>query len=222
MPEARSRSRFVEPAIADYALDHSNGPDEVQLSLQATTKERTGRASQMQIGDDQAVLMEILVRAMGARQAIEIGTFTGYSSIAIARGLGEGGRLLCCDVSEEWTSIAREYWQKAGVADRIELKIGPGIDTLRSLPAGQTFDFAFVDADKPGYADYYDGLIPRMRVGGLLLADNTLMGGRSVDPADNNDNVVAMRSFNKKVAADSRVRMMMLPIGDGVSVIQKL
>ena len=147
----RTRSRFIDDAITQYASAHSSGPDEVQVALQDVTRERTGRAAGMQIGDDQAVLMEIIARAMGARRAVEVGTFTGYSALAVARGMGPEGRLLCCDVSQEWTAIAREYWERAGVADRIELRLGPGVETLRSLPLEEQFDLAFIDADKTGY-----------------------------------------------------------------------
>jgi caffeoyl-CoA O-methyltransferase len=218
---ARTRSRFVEPAIADYALDHSSPPDQVQLELQSVTQERAGKFAGMQIGDDQAVFMEILARAMGARHAVEVGTFTGSSALAVARGMGPEGKLLCCDISEEWTAIAREYWAKAGVADRIDLRIGPGLETLRSLPPGDQFDLAFVDADKGGYVAYYEELVPRLRPGGLLLADNTLWSGRVATDADDED-TVAIRAFNDHVAADIRVRVVMLPLGDGVSVIQKV
>jgi caffeoyl-CoA O-methyltransferase len=218
---ARTRSRFVEPAIADYALDHSSPPDQVQLELQSVTQERAGKFAGMQIGDDQAVFMEILARAMGARHAVEVGTFTGSSALAVARGMGPEGKLLCCDISEEWTAIAREYWAKAGVADRIDLRIGPGLETLRSLPPGDQFDLAFVDADKGGYVGYYEELVPRLRPGGLLLADNTLWSGRVATDADDED-TLAIRAFNDHVAADIRVRVVMLPLGDGVSVIQKV
>ncbi|HEY8691217.1 MAG TPA: O-methyltransferase [Chloroflexota bacterium] len=219
---SRTRLRFIDEAISHYASAHSSGPDAVQIDLQKVTQERTGRSAGMQIGDDQAVLMETIVRAMGVRHAIELGTFTGYSSIAIARGLVPGGHLLCCDVSEEWTSIAREYWARAGVADRIELRIGHGIETLRSLPEDGQFDFAFVDADKPGYPDYFRELLPRLRTGGLILADNTLLSGRVLDDANHDDNVEAIREFNKLVASDPRVRVVLVPIGDGVSFIRKL
>ncbi len=163
MTTARTRSRFVEPAIADYALDHSSPSDEVQLELQSVTQGRAGRLAVMQIGDDQALFMEMLARAMGARHAVEVGTFTGSSALAVARGMGPEGRLLCCDISEEWTAIAREYWTKAGVADRIDLRIGPGLETLRSLSPADQFDLVFVDADKAGYLDYYEELVPRLR-----------------------------------------------------------
>jgi caffeoyl-CoA O-methyltransferase len=219
---ARTRSQFIKDEITEYAAAHSNGPDDVQFALQEVTRERTGPAAVMQIGDDQAVLMEVVARAMGARRAVEVGTFTGYSALAVARGMGPEGRLLCCDVNEDWTAIARDYWRKAGVADRIELRLGPALDTLRSLPAEEQFDLAFVDADKTGYPSYYEELLPRLRRGGLMLADNTLQGGRVADAEANDNSTVAIRSFNDQVAADPRVRVVLLPIGDGVSFIQKI
>jgi caffeoyl-CoA O-methyltransferase len=206
----------------EYASAHSTGPDEVQIALQEITRERTGRAAGMQIGDDQAVLMEIIARAMGARRALEVGTFTGYSALAVARGMGPEGRLLCCDVSEEWTAIAQEYWERAGVADRIELRLGPAIDTLQSLPVEEQFDLAFVDADKTGYVAYYEEIVPRLRRGGLLLADNTLQGRRVLDADADDESTVAIRSFNDRVAGDRRMRVVLLPIGDGVSFVQKI
>jgi caffeoyl-CoA O-methyltransferase len=218
----RSRSRFIDGAVVDYAAAHSNGPDEVQVALQEVTRERTGRAAGMQIGDDQAVLMEIIARAIGATAALEIGTFTGYSALAVARGMGPGGRLLCCDVSEEWTAIARQYWKEAGVDDRIELRIGPAIETLRSLPSAGQFDLAFVDADKTGYPAYYEEIVPRLRPGGLLLADNTLQGGQVLNPQTDDESVRAIRAFNDRVVDDRRVRVVMIPIGDGVTFIQRL
>jgi caffeoyl-CoA O-methyltransferase len=223
MPDsvARRRSRFTDQAIEDYAAAHSTQPDAHQLALQAVTKERTGQASGMQIGDDQAVLMEMLVRAIGAKRAVEVGTFTGYSALATARGLGPDGHLLCCDVSEEWTSIARDAWERAGVADRIELRIGPGIETLRSLPAGEQFDFAFIDADKPNYPAYYEEILPRVRAGGLILLDNTLQGGRVIDESVDNESVRAIREMNDILAKDARVSVVLLPIGDGVNFVQK-
>jgi caffeoyl-CoA O-methyltransferase len=219
---ARTRSRFIDDAVVEYASAHSSGPDEIQIALQDITRERTGRAAGMQIGDDQAVLMEIIARAMGARRALEVGTFTGYSALAVARGMGPEGRLLCCDVSEEWTAIAREYWERAGVADRIELRLGPAIATLQSLAVEEEFDLAFVDADKTGYVAYYEEIVPRLRRGGLLLADNTLQGGRVLDADADDESTVAIRAFNDHVAGDRRMRVVLLPIGDGVSFIQKV
>jgi caffeoyl-CoA O-methyltransferase len=219
---ARTRSRFIDDAVVEYASAHSSGPDEVQMALQEVTRERTGRAAGMQIGDDQAVLMEIIARAVGARRALEVGTFTGYSALAVARGMGPEGRLLCCDVSEEWTAIARQYWERAGVSDRIELRLGPAIDTLQALPVEEQFDLAFVDADKTGYLAYYEEIVPRLRPGGLLLADNTLQGGRVLDAGADDESTVAIRSFNDRVAADRRMRVVLLPIGDGVTFVQKI
>jgi predicted O-methyltransferase YrrM len=221
-PATRRRSQFIDAAIDEYAAAHSTPPDANQLELQRITQEKTGRAAGMQIGDDQAVLMEMLVRAMRATRAVEIGTFTGYSALAVARGLGPGGRLLCCDVSQEWTTIARAAWQEAGLADRIELRLGPGLETLRSLPPGEQFDLAFIDADKTGYAQYYEEVLTRLRPGGLILLDNTLQDGRVVaDLADDQD-VAAIRSVNDAIAADPRVKVVLIPIGDGVSIVQKL
>jgi caffeoyl-CoA O-methyltransferase len=224
MPEnaARRRTRFIDAAIEEYSADHSTGPDFHQSALQALTRERTGRAAGMQIGDDQAVLMEMIVRAMGAKRAVEVGTFTGYSALAIARGLGPDGRLLCCDVSEEWTSIARNAWEEAGVSGRIELRIRPGLETLRALEPVEQFDFAFIDADKENYPSYYDEIVPRLRRGGLLLLDNMLQGGRVIDPSATDESVIAIRSMNDTIKQDPRVVVVLVPIGDGVSVVQKL
>jgi caffeoyl-CoA O-methyltransferase len=221
-PTTRRRTRFIDPVIDDYAAAHSAAPDAHQLDLQRVTQEKTGRAAGMQIGDDQAVLMEILVRAMGAKRAVEIGTFTGYSALAVARGLGPDGHLLCCDVSEEWTAIARAAWEKAGVAERIELRIGPGLETLRSLPPIEQFDFAFIDADKTGYAQYYEEVLTRLRAGGLIILDNMLQGGHVVDERDDSDHVAAIRLLNQVIADDPRVKVVLIPIGDGVSIVQKL
>ena len=221
-PAARRRSQFIDAVIDDYSAAHSTPPEADQLELQRITREKTGRAAGMQIGDDQAVLMEMLVRAMGATRAVEIGTFTGYSALAVARGLGPGGHLLCCDVSVEWTSIARAAWERAGVADRIELRVGPGLETLRSLPPSEQFDFAFIDADKTGYAQYYEQVLARLRPGGLLLLDNMLQGGHVVGDLADDEDVSAIRSLNEVIAADPRVEVVLLPIGDGVSFVQKL
>jgi caffeoyl-CoA O-methyltransferase len=217
-----TRSWLVDDAIGEYASAHTSPADPLVAELRARTEEVAGPMARMQIGDDQARFMEMLARATGARRAIEIGTFTGYSALAVAQGMGPEGRLLCCDVSEEWTAVAREFWERAGVADRIELRIAPAVETLKSLPDEETFDFAFVDADKPGYVDYFHALVPRMRVGGLLLADNTLQGGRVVDESAQDESVVAIRAFNDAVLAERRVVAALLPIGDGVTVIQKV
>ncbi|MGH9037899.1 MAG: O-methyltransferase [Acidimicrobiia bacterium] len=222
MANARGRSSFIDGEVAAYALAHTSPPDEVQRSLQAVTAERTGGAAGMQIGHDQAVFMENLARAMGVRRAVEVGTFTGYSSLALARGMGPEGRLLCCDLSEEWTAVAREHWEKAGVAGRIDLRLGPALDTLRSLPLEEGFDLAFVDADKEGYLGYFEAILPRLRRGGVLLADNTVWGGRVLDPDAADADTVAIRAFNDALVADDRVRVVVLTVGDGVTLAQKL
>jgi caffeoyl-CoA O-methyltransferase len=146
-----------------------------------------------------------------------VGTFTGYSSLCIARGLAAGGTLLCCDVSQEWTAMARRAWERAGLADRIELRIAPAIETLRSLPLEPTIDLAFIDADKGGYCDYWDELVPRVRRGGLLLADNVLWSGR-VAEGDGDEDTRAIREFNDRVASDDRVEVVVLPAFDGLTI----
>ena len=193
-----ARDHIVDPAIAAYVTGHSTAPDRVQQALIDTTYERTGNRAGMQIGSDQGTFFEILVRAMGVTDAIEIGTFTGYSALAIARGLAPGGRLICCDVSEEWTAIGRAAWADAGVADRIDLRIAPALDTIAALGDDDQFDLAFIDADKPAYAAYVDALLPRVRPSGVILIDNTLWSGRVLaDPSDDDDeNTIALRALN--------------------------
>jgi caffeoyl-CoA O-methyltransferase len=220
MPATRHRDSLLPPAIASYIAERTAPPDEVLIALQARTAE-LGRAAGMQIGADQGALLTLLTRLVGARRAVEVGTFTGYSSICIARGLAPGGRLLCCDVSEEYTAIARTAWAQAGLTDVIELRIAPAIETLRALPDEMTIDLAFIDADKERYADYYEELLRRVRPGGVLLVDNTLWSGRVVDPAADDPTTVAIRAFNDMVAADERVESYLLPVGDGLTLIRK-
>jgi predicted O-methyltransferase YrrM len=211
----------VHPAVADYVMASSTPPNEVLLQLIAETREATGGRAQMQISHDEGTLLTMLVQLVGARNAVEIGTFTGYSSICIARGLAPGGRLLACDVSEEWTSIAREYWRKAGVDERIDLKIAPAIDTLRALPGDFSIDFAFIDADKDSYPAYYEEIVRRLRPGGVIALDNVLRGGRVLDPAFTEPQHEAMRRLNARIAEDERVDAVMLPLRDGVTVVRK-
>jgi len=180
-----------------------------------------GRASGMQISPLQGTFMEMLVRAVGARRVVEIGTFTGYSALCIARGLPDDGRLLCCDVNAAWTAIGRRYWDEAGVGYKIELRLGPAVDTLRALPAGEQFDLAFIDADKPSYRVYVDEIVPRLRRDGLILVDNTLWSGTVADATIDDEGTVAMRRFNDAVAADERLRTVLLPIADGITLLQK-
>ena len=210
----------VDVRIATYAAEHSTRPDAVQQALIDETA-AMGSVSMLQIGGDQGVLLEMLTRAIGARRAVEIGTFTGYSALAIARGLGDDGRLLCCDIDENWTAVARRAWASAGVDDRIELRIAPALDTLAALSDDDRFDLAFVDADKTNYLNYYEALLPRLRTGGLLLVDNTLWRGQVLDRADTSADTEAIRAFNDHVAADARVHVVMLTISDGMTVIAK-
>jgi caffeoyl-CoA O-methyltransferase len=219
---ATRSSPWFDSVIAEYVDAHTAQPDDVQRDLIAETREATGRSAGMQIGSDQGSLMALLVRLSGARRAIEIGTFTGYSSLSIARALPEDGRLLCCDVSEEWTAIARRYWARAGVDHKIELRIGPALDTLAALPDDATFDLAFIDADKPAYAGYLEALLPRMPSNSLIMIDNTLWSGRVATEAEADDaNTVALQRLNDAIAADERVDSFILPIGDGLTLVRK-
>jgi caffeoyl-CoA O-methyltransferase len=218
-----ARDHIVDPAIAAYVTAHSTAPDRVQQWLIDTTQERTGSRAGMQIGSDQGTFFEMLVRGMGVTDAIEIGTFTGYSALAIARGLAPGGRLICCDVSEEWTAIGRAAWADAGVADRIDLRIGPALATIAALGDDDQFDLAFIDADKPAYAAYVDALLPRLRPNGVILIDNTLWSGRVLaDPTEtDDDNTVALRALNDSLVSRTDLLVAVLPIGDGVTMLQR-
>jgi len=215
------RSEQLSDELAEYVQAHSAQPDQVLQDLAAETASRFAEASGMQIGADQGAFMTMLARMIGARRAVEVGTFTGYSAICINRGLTADGTLLCCDVSEEWTSLARDYWKRAGLADRIELQLAPAAQTLRALPAGTTFDLAFIDADKTGYVEYWDLIVPMIRQNGLIIVDNTLSHGRVVDMANTDANVEGIRRFNDHALADDRTEIVLLPIGDGVSLARK-
>ena len=208
----------LAPEVANYLKNHSSAPDAVQRQLIERTT-ALGRASGMQIGTDQGAFLEVLVGAIAPGFAVEVGTFTGYSSLSIARAMPADGRLLCCDVSEKWTDIAREHWELAGVSDRIDLRIGPATETLASLGDDVRVDFAFIDADKTGYRSYYEALLPLMGTRGVIAVDNTLWGLSVLDDTDTSDDTVAIRDFNDFVAADPRVVVALLPIGDGVTLI---
>ena len=216
------KTEHLSQELHDYIISASTQVDPVLRALAAETAARFPESTALQIGPEQGIFMTMLARISGARRAIEIGTFTGYSSICVAKGLAPGGTLLCCDVSEEWTSLASEYWRRAELADRIELRLGPGAVTLESLPEEPAFDFAFVDADKPGYVRYWELLLPRLVPGGLLLADNTLSHGRVVDASEQDENVRGIRAFNDLARSDPRVELVLLPIGDGLTLARKL
>ncbi|MYG98352.1 MAG: SAM-dependent methyltransferase [Acidimicrobiaceae bacterium] len=214
------RSEFLDDALAAYIQAHCTAPDEVQQDLIEATA-ALGDASIMQISPAQGALMTLLTTLLQPRFAVEVGTFTGYSALAVARALPPGGRLLCCDISEEWTAIARDHWERAGVADRIDLRIGPALDTLRSLPPEPAVDLAFIDADKGSYIDYYEELVPRLSARGVILVDNTLWDGHVANPAQTDSTTELLRAFNARVVADERVLVSLLPVGDGVSVITR-
>ncbi len=214
------KSFQLSPEIHGYLIEHGTPPDAIQRELMEATQQ-LGGISIMQIAPEQGTFMTLLARAIGAKRAVEIGTFTGYSSLCIARGLPDDGTLLCCDVSDEWTKVGRPFWEKAGVAHKIELKIGPAADTLRALPEQELFDLAFIDADKPGYATYYEEILKRLRTGGLILVDNVLWMGNVVNAEAQDPNTLAIRTFNDQVAADARVECVMLAISDGLTILRK-
>ncbi len=210
--------------LAQYVNDcRQHAGDGVLRALRAETLKKFPDFAVMQIGWDQGAFMTLLVAALRVRDAIEIGTFTGYSSICIARGLEPRGRLLCLDVSEEWTAVARKYWQRAGVDKKIELRLGPAAESMKKLERGRKFDFAFIDADKPGYGEYYELVLPRMRKNGLILFDNMLWGGRLGKKAPiKHPNGRAIDRLNRKLARDPRVESVLLTIGDGVHACRVL
>ena len=201
-----------------YMIEHGTPLDEIAAELVAETN-ALGDESEMLTTPDQAALLTMLTRLTGARRAIEIGTFTGFSALAIARGLPDDGSLICLDVSDEWTSIGRRYWQRAGVADKIEVRIGDAHQSAAELPEDELFDLGFVDADKPGYIDYFEQIVRRLRPNGLLMFDNTLAGGRVV--GEHSHDPVDRKEFNAYVAKDERVDVVILGIGDGLTLVRK-
>lgn len=203
-----------------YLLEHSTPPDEVVADLIAETRRALPEDSGMQVAPEQAAFLRLLTAVMGVRRAVEVGTFTGLSSLSIARGLAEGGSLICFDISEEFTGVARRYWKRAGVDDRIELRIGPAVERLRELPAEPHLDLVFIDADKQGYPAYWNELVPRVRPGGLILVDNVLWKGRVLDPRHERDREIV--AFNELARGDSRVELVILPIADGLTMARKL
>jgi caffeoyl-CoA O-methyltransferase len=215
------RTEQISLHLNAYLTAHSSPPDAVLRELANETADRYPNETSLQIAPEQGTFMTLLTQFVGAAAAIEIGTFTGYSSICIARGLADGGTLICCDVSDEWTTVARKYWEKAGVADRIELRLGPAMGTLLALPDEEMFDLAFIDADKGNYLGYWREVVPRVRAGGLIMVDNTFSHGRVIDAGNDNPAVIAVRDFNDHAAADDRVDLVMVPIGDGLTVARK-
>ena len=210
----------IDEDLAAYVTAHVGGRDEVLREVERDTAE-LGSLANMQTSPEQAALLELLARATGARRAIEIRTFTGYGAIRIARGVGRDGSLLCCELEQRWADVARSNLDRAGVGDRVEIRVAPALDTLRSLPAEPSFDLAYLDADKTGYPDYYDELVPRLRPGGLLAIDNVLMSGRVLGPAEDDDGACAVAALNDRIPSDDRVESVMLAMADGLTLVRR-
>jgi predicted O-methyltransferase YrrM len=213
---------FIDPQLYDYTLAVSLQEPEILQKLREETA--THSMSQMQIAPEQGQLMALLIRLMGAKKALEVGVFTGYSALSVALALPSDGKLIACDVSEDYTAVARRYWDLAGVAEKIDLRIAPAIDTLDHLLAeGQadTFDFAFIDADKSNYPHYYERALQLVRPGGLIAVDNVLWSGRVADPQVQDNRTNAMRQFNQTLYQDQRVLPCLLPIADGLTLALK-
>jgi caffeoyl-CoA O-methyltransferase len=210
----------LTPELQEYVVAHSMPPDEIARDLAEETRRTLPDQAEMQVAPEQAALLTMLARLVNARQAVEVGTFTGMSALAVARGMAPGGRLMCFDVSDEYTAVARRYWERAGVADRISVHIGPAADLLRGLPNLPYLDLVFIDADKPSYPAYWRELVPRLRPGGLAVVDNVLWSGRVLDP-EPDANTAAIVAFNDLVAGDNRVEAVVLPIADGVTLARR-
>jgi caffeoyl-CoA O-methyltransferase len=210
----------LTPELYEYLVAHRSQRDPVLDALVAETA-KLGGVSLMQIAREQGAFMTLLARAIGARRMIEIGTFTGYSALCLARALPADGKLLCCDLNDEWTAIARRHWRAAGVADRIELRLGPALETLRTLPSDPVIDLTFIDADKEGYRGYYEEVLLRTRPNGLILFDNVLWMGQVLDRDTTYPDARAIQELNDFVAADPRVEAVMLPIADGLTIARK-
>lgn len=211
----------LTPELHAYVLANGPRPDPLLDELEARTRELVPDQAHMLLAPEEGAFLTFLARLIGARTALEVGTFTGYSSLCLVRGLVPDGRLITCDVSSEWSAVARAFWDRAGVSDRVELRLGPALQTLRSLPAEAFLDLAFIDADKPGYVGYWDEIVPRLRPGGLVIVDNTLFSGQVLDPHPA-PKPAAIRAFNAHAAADRRVELVILAVADGVTLARKL
>jgi predicted O-methyltransferase YrrM len=217
-----NRSISLTDALYEYLLSVSLREPQLLLDLREETAALPGAG--MQISPEQGQFMALLTRLMGARRCLEVGVFTGYSSLVVALALPEDGRIVACDVSEKWTAVARTYWQAAGVDHMIDLRLAPAVATLDALiaaGASGTFDLAFIDADKVNYLAYYERALALLRPGGLIMVDNTLWDGRVIDPEVSDVDTVAIRHFNETVHADPRVDLSLLPVGDGITLLRK-
>ena len=217
-----NRTQRLDNQLYDYLNSISRQEPEILSQLRQETAQNP--LARMQIAPEQGHLMTLLVQLMGAKKVLELGVFTGYSSLAVALALPPQGKLVACDISQEYTAIARRYWQQAGVADKIELYLAPALETLeRLLAEGEagTCDFAFIDADKRNYSAYYEQTLQLLRPGGLIAVDNVLWSGRVADPQVNDNRTKAMREFNQKLHQDQRVFLSLLPIADGLTLVRK-
>lgn len=216
-----ARTLQLSEGLHRYLVRNSLRETAVQRNLRKHTLGVSGAG--MQITPEQGQFMQLLVRLLGAKRCIEIGTYTGYSSLAVALALPPGGKIVCCDISEEWTSVARKYWSLASAAGKIQLRLGPALATLDELLAKNKnkFDFAFIDADKTNYANYYERCLKLVRKGGLIAIDNTLWGGSVIDAGKQSADTRAIRAFNRKLHRDRRVDISMVPIGDGLTLARR-
>ena len=205
-----------------FMLQNRTAEEQLLGELRRETEQRIGRLAGMMISEEQGLLLRILVAAIGARRVVEVGTFTGYSAACMAAALPADGRLVCCDVSQEWTSIGVPYWRRGGLSDRIDLRIAPALDTLRELPSQPPIDFAFVDADKDNYVAYFEALLPKLRPNGLLAFDNVMWHNWMMDAANQDAETIGIREFNDHILGDPRIETVMLHVGDGVTLIRKL
>lgn len=218
-----THSITVDERLRDYMLDVSLREPAVMKDLRDETARH--EMARMQISPEQGQFMQMLVRMLGAKNCIEIGTFTGYSALAVALALPDDGRLVACDISDDYTRIGIPFWERAGVRDRIDLRIAPAMESLDAMiAAGETgtYDFAFIDADKPGYPDYFERCLTLLRPGGVIAVDNIFMGGSSADPETDSKNAQAMRKFNAALKDDTRVEISLIPIGDGLTLARKV
>lgn len=217
-----NRSIGLDESLQQYLLAASLREPPVLAQLRAETAAHP--KVNMQIAPEQGQFMALLVRLLGATRCIEVGVFTGYSSLAVALAMPPTGRLIACDISEEYTAVARRHWAAAGIAGKIDLRLAPALQTLDALLAdggSGSFDFGFIDADKGGYAAYYERLLELLRPGGLIAVDNTLWGGDVADPGNQDPDTVAIRKFNEKLKSDERVDLALVPIGDGLTLARK-
>ena len=208
--------------LCRYMIGHRSAEDQVLTDLRRETLRVVSDKAGMMISEEQGILLRMLVAALAPKLVVEVGTFTGYSALCMAQALPKGGRLICCDVNDEWTSVGKPYWRRADVADRIDLRIAPALETINGLPANEEIDFAFLDADKCNYVQYFEAIVPKLRTNGLIAADNVLWHNWSMDAHNQDPETVGIREFNEHVLRDDRVETVMLHVGDGLTLIRKL